>query len=95
MPVVQQVIVKSEIVALFVFDMVGQLVKGTKQNISILRDTHRQMTSKRLKVDCLPANAGEMADRNQPGETPTHSPVAPHSETQCGHKGGGELVTCH
>ena len=75
--------------------MVGQLVEGTNEKVSILQDTHRQMTSKRLKMDCLLANAGEMADGNQPGETPTRSPIAPHSETQCRHEGGGELVTSH
>ena len=51
------------------------------------------MTSKRIRRDCLPANTGEMPHRNQLGETPTRSPVAPHCETQCEHKGGGELVT--
>ena len=95
MIVVQQMRIKSVLVALFVFDIVGQLVEGTNENVSILQDTHRQMTSRRLKMDCLLANAGEMADRNQPGETPTRSPVAPHSKTQCGHKGVGELVMSH
>ena len=77
MTVVQQMRIKSELVALFVFDIVGQLVKGTIENVSILRDTHRQMTSKRLKMDCLPVNAGEMADRTSQGRHPPAPPLLP------------------
>ena len=91
MTVFQRIRIKSEIVALFVVDMVGQLVRRTKGNFSILRDTHCQMTSKRFKVDCLPANAREMADRNQPGKTPIRSPVAPHSEASADTRGVGNL----
>ena len=71
MTVVQQMRIKSMPVAMFVFDIGGQLVECTNENVSILHDTHRQMTSKRLKMDCLLANAGEMAD-GKPARGDTH-----------------------